>query len=103
MGGDTEKKDARVEPLRRDDRPTPVSDDLRKLIASLNDEFMDTVSISFEFENDLRLHIDFRKREHALLAEAKLPALCGGIFSKIMVGDSPHHPFFHRVSAIVDR
>ena len=81
----------------------PVSLELAKIIEPLHAEFPGAVEISFTFRKNLRLHIDVRTLEEAHAVEARLPALCGGIFHQIFSGSSPHRAFFHRVSAMVDR
>lgn len=81
----------------------PISRELSKIIEPLHAEFPNAVEISFTFRKNLRLHLDVRTLEEAHAVEARLPALCGGIFQEIFAGRSPHHAFFHRVSAKVNR
>ncbi|PTD26352.1 hypothetical protein CV103_04550 [Sphingomonas fennica] len=59
--------------------------------------------VSFHYESALHVHIDVRNLEHVTIVEALLPTLGAGIFHDIQRGNSPQHPFFHRVSARVDR
>ena len=81
----------------------PISRELAKLIEPLHVEFPSAVEISFTFRKNLRLHIDVKTLEEAHAVEARLPALCGGVFQELFSGSSPHHAFFHRVSAKVSR
>ena len=81
----------------------PISRELAKLIEPLHAEFPSAVEISFTFRKNLRLHIDVKTLEEAHAVEARLPALCGGVFQELFSGSSPHHAFFHRVSAKVSR
>ncbi|MDG5747144.1 hypothetical protein P8Q88_03035 [Qipengyuania sp. XHP0207] len=93
----------KVAAIKAGDRQPSISQELAKLIEPLHAEFPDAVEISFTYRKNLRLHIDVRTLEEAHAAETRLPALCGGIFAEIFSGRSPHHAFFHRVSAKVDR
>lgn len=92
-----------VATIKAKDGQQPISRELAKLIESLHAEFSGAVEISFTFRKNLRLHIDVKTLEEAHAVEARLPALCGGIFEEIFSGSSPHHAFFHRVSAKVNR
>lgn len=92
-----------VSAIKFSDGEQPISQGLAKIIEPLHAEFPNAVEISFTFRKNLRLHIDVRVLEEAHAVEARLPALCGGIFQEIFTGKSPHHAFFHRVSAKVDR
>lgn len=60
-------------------------------------------TISFDFDGRLHVHIDVHHLEDLLKVEAMLPVLGAGIFHDLTRGDTPHHPFSHRLSAIVDR
>ena len=97
--GDAEK----VATIKSSGGQQPISRELTKLIEQLHAEFPGAVEISFTFRRNLRLHIDVKKLEEAHYVEARLPALCGGVFHEVFFGSSPHHAFFHRVSAEVNR
>ena len=99
---DPQGKDENVEAIRSGEQERPISAALERLIAPLHAEFPGAYAISFEYRRDLHLHIDLRTLEEAHVVEARLPGLCGGVFEKIFTGASPHHPFFHRVSAKVN-
>ncbi|WP_338240442.1 hypothetical protein [Aurantiacibacter hainanensis] len=103
MKNDAAENDGKVEDIGRASRDRSISKELERLIEPIHAEFPHAVSISFEFQKALQLHIDLRSLEEARVAETRLPAFCGGIFSQIFCGSSPHHPFFHRVSAKVHR
>ena len=103
MSNDAAKNEGKVEDIGPAERNRTISKELERLIEPIHAEFPHAVSISFEFQKALQLHVDLRSLEEAHVAEARLPALCGGIFSQIFCGTSPHHPFFHRVSAKVDK
>lgn len=92
-----------VAAIKGQDTSQPISEALAKIIEPLQAEFPNAVEISFTFRKNLRLHIDVKKLEEAHAVEARLPAMCGGIFEQIFSGSSPHHAFFHRVSAKVSR
>jgi len=59
--------------------------------------------ISFDFDGRLHVHIDVHKREDVSIVEMILANLGLGLFHGISRGGTPHHPFFHRVSALVAR
>lgn len=103
MQSNSDREPENVAAIISEDRQQPISEELAKLIEPLHAEFPNAVEISFAFRRNLRLHIDVRKLEEAHAVEARLPALCGGIFEEIFSGSSPHHAFFHRVSAKVNR
>lgn len=103
MGNDETDNRGKPEDIGHAERNKPISKELERLIEPIHAEFPHAVSISFEFQKALQLHVDLRSLQEAHVAEARLPTLCDGIFSQIFCGTSPHHPFFHRVSARVDR
>jgi len=82
-------------------RPTAVSDELSNLAKLLREACPDGAYISFSFDDRLQAHIDVRKREHVMLVQMILPTLKPGIFHGISLGGTPHHPFYHRISALV--
>ena len=102
MENDSTAKQESVEDIGHSNRTRSVSEKLERLVEQLQSEFPTAVSISFEFKRDLNLYVDFRTFEEASLAEARLPALCGGIFSNIIPGSSPTHSYLHRIRAKVD-
>lgn len=103
MQGDRKTEDNNVEAIRSGEQERPISAALERLIVPLRAEFPHAYAISLEYHHDLRLHVDLRTLEEAHVVEARLPALCGGIFHEMFIGSSPHHAFFHRVSAKVDQ
>lgn len=92
-----------IEPFPQPQRGTPITEELGKLIEVLKSEFPKAVKVIFEFDGRLKLHIDVRSGEEISATETRLAGLCGGIFSKIHHGATPHHPFFHRITAEVER
>ena len=84
------------------ERPTPVTEELNRILDLLREAFPDAASISFEFSGKLLVHIDLAKREHVVLVEAMLPGLEGGLFQGINRSATPNRPFFYRVSAAVN-
>lgn len=82
---------------------SPITDELGRIFAALQQSIPDAAQISFDFDGKLHVHIDVRRREQIMLIEAMLPALCGGgRFHTINLGKTPHHPFMHRISAMVN-
>jgi hypothetical protein len=90
-----------IEPFPQPQRSTTIADELGKLLDQVKSEFPKAVNIIFEFDGKLKLHVDVRAGEEISTAEARLGSLCGGTFTNIHHGATPHHPFFHRVTAEV--
>lgn len=86
-----------------DQRSSLITDELNKILAMLQGACPEDAIISFDFDGRLHVHIDVRNFEDLLKVEGLLPVLGGGIFRDVTRGDTPHHPFHHRLSAIVDR
>jgi hypothetical protein len=82
-------------------RPTAISDELGILASLLRDACPEEAYISFSFDDRLQAHIDVRKREHVMFVQMMLPTLRPGLFQDISLGGTPHHPFYHRISALV--
>lgn len=80
---------------------TPVTDELNKILTMLRAACPDDAIISFDFDGHLHVHVDVRKREHVTLVEMVLPAIGRGLFHGLSRAATPHHPFYHRVSALV--
>lgn len=92
-----------IETFPQPQRGSAIGDELGKLLELLNSEFPNAHSIHFEFDGKLKLHIDVRKGEEIATTEAMLERLCGGTFTNMHHGATPHHPFLHRVTADVMR
>lgn len=82
-------------------RSLAVTEELTRILGMLREVCPNDAVISFDFDGDLHVHIDVRRREEVTLLEALLPTLGGGLFHSLSRGATPHHPFFHRVSALV--
>lgn len=82
-------------------RSTAVTEELTRILNMLREASPADATISFDFDGQLHVHIDVRRREEVTLLEATLPLLGGGLFHSLGRGATPHHPFFHRVSALV--
>lgn len=80
---------------------TAVTDELNRILTMLRDVIPRDAAISFDFDGQLHVHIDVRRREEVTLLESLLPSLGGGLFHSMTRGATPHHPFFHRISALV--
>lgn len=92
-----------VEPFPEIPINTSVSDELNRILSLLRDALPADAHISFDFDGRLHAHIDVRKREEVTTVETLLPMLGHGLFHDIIRGGTPHHPFFHRISVLVDR
>jgi len=84
-------------------RSTAVTDELNKILEMLRGACPKGAVISFDFDGRLHVHVDVHSFEDLLRAEGIIPLLGGGMFHDISRGDTPHHSFHHRLSAIVDR
>lgn len=82
-------------------RSTAVTDELGRVLTMLRDVSPKDATISFDFDGRLHVPVDVRRREEVTLLEAVLPSLGGGLFHSLSRGATPHHPFFHRISALV--
>jgi hypothetical protein len=80
-----------------------VTDELNRIRGILHDICPPDAQIGFTFEGRLQVHIDVRKREELYVVEAVLPTLEAGLFHSLSRGRTPHHPFFQRLSAFVQR
>lgn len=89
-----------VEPFPQE-RHTTATDELNRILAILRDICPRDAHISFDFDGRLHVHIDVRNREEITVIEATLPTLGHGLFHSLSRGSTPHHPFFHRLSALV--
>jgi hypothetical protein len=92
-----------VEPFPIPPQSAVVSDELGRISSLLKSACPGDALIRFEFDERLRVHIDVRKQEELTLVEMQLEKLCHGLFSEIRRGDTPHRPFYHRVTALVAR
>ena len=80
-----------------------ISDELNIVLNILREVCPTDAKISFDFDGKLHAHIDVHKREEIFIIEKMLPKLGNGLFHSITLGDTPHHPLFHRITALVDR
>lgn len=92
-----------VEPFPSQSPSRTVSDELDRLIDLVRSICPADAKISFHYDSRLHLHIDIRRLEDVSAIETMLPTLGAGLFHDIQRGPTPHQPFFHRVSAFVDR
>jgi hypothetical protein len=92
-----------VEPFPSVNQSTIVSDELNRILNLLREACPRDAVISFDFNGRLSVHVDVRKREEVPLVETILETRAAGLFHTISRGNTPNHPFFHRVSAMVDR
>lgn len=84
-------------------RSTVITDELNKILDMLEGACPKGAVISFDFDGRLHVHVDVHNFEDVLKVEGVLPILGGGMFHDMSRGSTPHHPFSHRLSAIVDR
>lgn len=84
-------------------RSTIVTDELNKILTMLKGTSPESALISFDFDGRLHVHVDVRSFEDLLKVEGILPILGGGMFHDLTRGKTPHHPFHHRLSAILER
>jgi hypothetical protein len=82
-------------------QPTPVTDELNRILALLRHACPPNARISFDFDERLHVHVDVRNLEEVAAVEAALPTLGQGLFSCLRRGATPNRRFLHRVSALV--
>jgi hypothetical protein len=92
-----------VEPFPPSPSSNLVSDELNRILGFLRGACPHDAQISFDFDGQLRVHIDVRGREDVTLTESILPTLGAGLFHSVTRGATLYRPFLHRISAIVDR
>lgn len=97
------RKRASLERFPVQSRANFVSDELGTILASLVEACPPRSNIGFHFDGKLHVHIDVRAVEDVTRVEALLPSIGAGMFHTIKRGSTPGHPFFHRVSALVER
>lgn len=95
-------------PANVDQLPTParsmvISDELARLTGAVRAISPEDANITFDFDGTLKLHVDVRHLEDLARLEVLLPTLCGNIFGNFRRGSVDNHPFFHRLTASVDR
>ena len=99
---ETDSKDSSIEQI-SPRRSSDLTEELSKILYILEGAFPESVGIILDFDGRLHAHIDVHNLEAVTRVETLLPTLAGGIFHDLSRGDTPHHRFCHRVSAIVDR
>lgn len=75
---------------------------LDRILSALKGEFPNAAAIHLEFDGRLRAHVDIRAGENIPAAAAKLEAWEDGLFTSVTHGSTPHRPFLHRISALVE-
>lgn len=104
MSRNPNEQDGKVAVFPEAAQPVPVSDELRRILLLLQQEFPSARHVSLEFDGRLVAHIDVRNKSELDLIEARLPYIGGGhLFLEPRRGDTPHHPFHHRITASVAR
>jgi hypothetical protein len=78
-----------------------ICDELTRIAAMVRGALPEVAGVSLSFDGRLQIHIDVRKREDVTVVELILPTLEPGLFQAISRGQTPGHPFHHRVTALV--
>lgn len=101
---DANQETSSVEAFPEAVQPSIVSDELNRLSSLLREEFPFAARVSFEFDRTLHVHIDVRRREDVSVVENRIESLgAGTLFGRADCGNTPGHPFIHRISATVAR
>jgi hypothetical protein len=79
-----------------------VTDELGGILRTVRDRCPAGALISFDFDGRLRLHVDVRTSEQLSHVETALATSRAGMFHSFTHGKTPHHPFFRRLSAVID-
>ena len=91
-----------VEQFPRPSHDAIVTDELSRILSLLREVCPRTATISFDFDGRLHAHIDVRTIEDVTRIEAALPMLGRDLFHSLSRKATPHHPFHHRISALVE-
>ncbi len=83
-------------------RESAVSNELNRILTIVRESCPPGARISFDFDGQLHVHVDVRTFEQVRAVEAALADTAAGLFHGFSRGKTPHHPFFHRVSALID-
>jgi len=92
-----------VEQLPRPVKSNVISDELAILSGAVEAVSPRDARVTFDYNGTLHLHVDVRNLEDVARLEILLPTLCGNIFANLQRGPVDNHPFFHRLTASVDR
>lgn len=80
----------------------PLTGQLAEIRDRLRDAFPRAKSVLLEFDGTLKAHIDVREGELVPAIEAQLAHIDNGRFKHVEHGATPHHPFLHRISAVIE-
>ncbi|MBT0671356.1 hypothetical protein HT136_23580 [Novosphingobium profundi] len=80
----------------------PLTGQLAEIRDRLRDAFPRAKSVLLEFDGTFRAHIDVREGELVPAIEAQLAHIDNGRFTQVEHGATPHHPFLHRISAVIE-
>lgn len=103
MGDLQQTSTSSVEPFPALAGSTIVTDELNSILTMLKSACPANALISFDFDGKLHVHIDVHKREEVISVETMLGTVGLGLFHSITRSSTPHHPFFHRVTARVNK
>ncbi|MCJ1962650.1 hypothetical protein [Novosphingobium mangrovi (ex Hu et al. 2023)] len=79
----------------------PIAGQLAEIRESLRAAFPRAKSVLLEFDGTFKAHIDVREGELVPAIEAQLAHIDNGRFTRVEHGATPHHPFLHRISAVI--
>jgi hypothetical protein len=79
-----------------------VTEELIRLRTAVQSVVPSDTSISFHFDDRLRINIDVRDLGDLVRAETLLPSIADGIFSNLRRSLADHHSFRHRLTAEVE-
>ncbi|MBH0114140.1 hypothetical protein I5E68_14440 [Novosphingobium sp. YJ-S2-02] len=75
---------------------------LDRILSALKAEFPNAAAIHLEFDGRLRAHVDIRAGENIPAVAARLETWEDGLFTSVTHGSTPHRPFLHRISALIE-
>lgn len=75
---------------------------LDRILSALKTEFPNAAAIHLEFDGRLRAHVDIRAGENIPAVAARLETWEDGLFTSVTHGSTPHRPFLHRISALIE-
>jgi hypothetical protein len=83
-------------------RKFTVETELNRILTQARESCPSDARISFDFDGHLHIHVDVRTLQQVAEVQAALASSGGGLFHTFTRGNTPHHPFFHRLSARIN-
>jgi hypothetical protein len=93
--------EALVEELARATR-CAMTEELGGILRTVREKCPADACISFDFDGRLHLYVDVRTSDQVSNVERARAGTRIGMFHSFTRGKTPHHPFYRRLSAVID-